>query len=539
MATGSDTADIAVVGRDGRVLLLDGRTGRERRTFVISDEPPIAIHGLASRYLNGRAYLGIALKPGAPDDIRTRDAESIAVGVDLTDGAITFRKNLGSGRQIFFPELHFQGTPIMLVWDAKTWQVLHAVTGDNLSAGALAAPMIGWPAISDFEGRHDRELVFQFSETPQPIMVLNPLNGVVRWVASPELRLAERNQPRGPGNSILRTPKGEYLVVRASSDGGEALAAIHPLDGNSVWQVAGRPSGAFMVNSGSANDCRIFVTMVNEGMLCLDGLGRTLWKLRFKADVAANNWDDRSIVLIDGQTGEVIWRHKTQGPNMGGVAAYDLNGDGLCDIVAVSCDGFAYALRGNNGALLWQTPISGGGWSIPTVDDLNNDGSPHVMITSLTGRLHVIDGRTGTLCWSPSVKGDWKIAGKSKVIREGSKTIILAPLGNAGVVAFDWSARTEIWRSSREFPVIASPVVADLAHDGRRQVLIGATTGDVLALDLAVGRPLWRLKLGNEMIEGDPVLFDLTSQGVMDVIVADHQAHLHVINGNSIAEALW
>jgi len=261
-------------------------------------------------------------------------------------------------------------------------------------------------------------------------------------------------------------------------------------------------------------------------------------------DIAVNSWDDSSIVVIDGSTGEVIWRHATGAPNMGGVAAYDLDGDGLPDVMSLSFDGYLYALRGRDGRVLWKAPLDKGGWSIPVVTDLNADGVPYVIVITAVGQLHVLDGQTGKEHWSPQVTGEMKVAGKPAVARERGHTIILAPLGKAGAVAFDWKTRREMWRSPEGFPVMASPVVTDLVGNGKQQAVIGATTGDVFILGLSDGKPFWHSKIcaqvsqGEVAIEADPVATDLDGDGIVDVLIASHDFHLYAISGRAVIEAI-
>ncbi|MBF0528656.1 MAG: PQQ-binding-like beta-propeller repeat protein, partial [Deltaproteobacteria bacterium] len=253
-----------------------------------------------------------------------------------------------------------------------------------------------------------------------------------------------------------------------------------------------------------------------------------------KSDVVFSTWDDRSIVLIDGQSGAVVWKQRTDGPNMGGVTAADLDGDGLSDVVATSFDGHVYANRGKDGKLLWKAPIQGGAWSTPTVTDLDGDRAPQVLVVSAVGRLYVLDGRTGQLRWSPDLTGGMKVAGRPVVIREKGQTIILAPLGSVGVVAFDWTGRREMWRSPEGFPVIASPVITNLAGNEKKQVVIGATTGDAWVLNLTDGKPQWHMKVGANLVEADPVVADLDGDHIPDLLITDHDFHLYAISGRTI-----
>jgi outer membrane protein assembly factor BamB len=255
-------------------------------------------------------------------------------------------------------------------------------------------------------------------------------------------------------------------------------------------------------------------------------------------DVAVSTWDDPQIALIDGRSGEVLWRQRTDRPNMGGVAAADLDSDGLPDAVATSFDGHVYALRGRDGRLLWKTEsdqyISR---SLPTVVGLNGKGVPQVLVTA-EGQLFVLNGGDGSLLWSPGLNGNTPVAGRAVVAGLNGGTVILAPMGGLGVVAFDWQSRKELWRSPEGRSVIASPVVTDFAQDGTWEVVMGTTEGDVFVLDLASGKPLWHSKVGQDLIEADPVVADLDGDGIGDVLIADHDFHLYAISGRRILDAM-
>jgi outer membrane protein assembly factor BamB len=111
-------------------------------------------------------------------------------------------------------------------------------------------------------------------------------------------------------------------------------------------------------------------------------------------------------------------------------------------------------------------------------------------------------------------------------------------MGSNGIVAFDWFSRAELWRSPAGFPVVASPVLADLAHNSRQQVVVGTMTGDVFVLDLADGKPIWRLKVAQKGIEADPSVADLDQDGVDDILIASQDFHLYAVDGRSILHLL-
>jgi outer membrane protein assembly factor BamB len=254
--------------------------------------------------------------------------------------------------------------------------------------------------------------------------------------------------------------------------------------------------------------------------------------------MAVSTWDEKRIILIDGQTGNFLWQQPTEKENMGGLTAADLDGDGLPDVLATSSDGHVYALRGKDGKLLWKTASNQyPSVSRPTVADLNGDGKLQVLITTDQGQLFALDGADGSLIWSPDIIGDIGVTGRATVASRNGRKLVLAPTGTNGVVAFDWSSRTELWRSPKGCPVIATPVLADLAHDGRQQVVVGATKGDVFVLDLADGKPLWRLKVAQDSIEADPAVADLNNDGVDDILIASHDFRLYAIDGKNIISA--
>ena len=263
-----------------------------------------------------------------------------------------------------------------------------------------------------------------------------------------------------------------------------------------------------------------------------------------KSDVAFSTWDDRSIVMTDGRSGDVLWQFSLGNSTMSGVAAADIDGDGLPDVIAATLDGYAYALRGKDGTLLWKAPIPGGAWSAPVTAALEPNGPPSILITSLSGTLYVLNSRTGETIWTspgseaanavPVTMNQLKVGGHAAVVMDGDRTVILVPAGAAGVIAFDWSTKAELWRSPSGFPVIASPVPVDLKMHNQRGVVVASANGTVWVLALADGKPLWHLSGTLKSVEADPMVADLNGDGVPDILLAGYDFSLRAINGTAI-----
>jgi len=313
--------------------------------------------------------------------------------------------------------------------------------------------------------------------------------GIGDWDGDGEAELIALGQPVGGGDSTL-------LVYRAADGHLKQSIRVHP--NSDVYSV---PAIADLNGDGSL-------------------------------DFTIHRWWTRDVVAIGGLEKSVLWRFPTEGHNMGGVRAADLDGDGLSDIIAPSLGGRLYAVNGIDGSLLWEASIGhGGSRSPPEVFDLMGNGTPEILLISLDGQLRIMDGTSGDVLWAPRIFGSSEGLGHPVITKIKGSTAILAPLGRAGLVALDWSKRKTLWRGPRSNWVIASPNVADLDGDGIFEVVVATVDGWMLVLDLETGETLWKLKVSDKMIEADPIVADLDQDGIKDILIASHDFKLRAISG--------
>ncbi|MBI5368854.1 MAG: protein kinase [Planctomycetes bacterium] len=287
-------------------------------------------------------------------------------------------------------------------------------------------------------------------------------------------------------------------------------------------------------------------------------------------DPVIHRWGLQDVLALDGRrAGERLWSFPTGAVALGAVGLADLDLDGIPDVVAPFMDGYVYAVGGTDGKLLWKRAIGrGGSRSPPGLEDLNGDGVPEVLVVNRAGTLVVLEGRTGAVLWSAG--GGSEAWGRPAVLRgKDGGAILVAPLGAAGVAAFDYASKRVLWQGPKGKAVMASPVVCDLDTDGRMEVVAATMDGEVVVLDAGDGRRLWSFRVAGEVgesasssgsptgsaggagsaggkaadaarlsaFEADPVVVDLDGDGVLDILVANHAGRLHAESGRAILGA--
>ncbi len=145
-----------------------------------------------------------------------------------------------------------------------------------------------------------------------------------------------------------------------------------------------------------------------------------------RKDVIVSSW--KRVYRLSGENGDVMWTFTGGNDIWSVVAAPDLTGDNVNDVLAGSQDGDIYLLNGKNGRVVWEHDLTeiyetvieldskkgeeGGTvdiridlslWSILTFEDVNSDNVPDVVVSSEDGFVTLMSGSGGNIIWSKKI----------------------------------------------------------------------------------------------------------------------------------------
>jgi hypothetical protein len=155
----------------------------------------------------------------------------------------------------------------------------------------------------------------------------------------------------------------------------------------------------------------------------------------------------------------------------------------------------------------WTRAIGPTHLSSPTIADVNGDSHPDVVTADLSGTLHVLDGRTGL-----------DLPGWPRAVQP---------------------------RAGSTAAVESSPTVADLDHDGRPEIIVGAGSidvpgqqGGVVAFNANGSvrfRIVTRTVAGESGVVGTPAVGDVNGNGSPDVVFGSFDHRIYAVNRLGVA----
>jgi pSer/pThr/pTyr-binding forkhead associated (FHA) protein len=248
------------------------------------------------------------------------------------------------------------------------------------------------------------------------------------------------------------------------------------------------------------------------------------------------------LTAVDGKTKKIIWKNLEFQVNKNiALVLEDLNANRSADILAVGQDSRIRALDGTNGAEIWLSPILGEKISgAPIVADLNGDQLKDFLVCTQDGQIYIGYSDIYTVNWK-AIKSNYDILsvpsawerdnyGGKEVFIGTEEGIVLIVDGNMGEISkiYDFNdALSKVTGVFNQKYQIRSPIgSADLNHNQIKDVLIGSTSGDFLAMEGAAMDWLWYEQLTLEFtthVEILPPSFgDLDGDGSDEVVLVSN-----------------
>ena len=278
------------------------------------------------------------------------------------------------------------------------------------------------------------------------------------------------------------------------------------------------------------------------------------------------------VVAFNGKTGEKLWtrdHYANYGPNPVVFAAHlptavhDFDGDGADDWLACSENFYGVIGVKDNRDLVGPVILSDavpGHWtaySYPSLGKVRSTGEPGVLhnnsyalglITDLRGRPIWHHGMTRDTAGTWGILADVDGDGLSEFVHAQSDGLIRcfgvgAPRSRCATcptgtpVASDRNSDVDPCRWSIDLKrPVSRMTAADLDGDGRQELVLGGSDGNLYALAERSGqvRILWKLPLGSRV--GEPVLADLDGDNHAEILVTTEAGRLHCLRGDGSAD---
>lgn len=263
---------------------------------------------------------------------------------------------------------------------------------------------------------------------------------------------------------------------------------------------------------------------------------------------------DRSVTVLSGKTGELLWTFNTDYWGEGGWvyqvdASKDFNGDGTPDVLGAAGDDSydtgpkrAFCLDGTDGSLLWDYFLGGPGFAVTGIEDVTGDDIPDAFAgasneSETQGKVVCIDGSTGFEVWMETTDGTsvWGVIQIDDVNGDGAMDLAAGDFGGY-FYGFDGTNGDELFSGA----IGGSPIILrlekldDVDQDGYADILFASSSSNCIVVSGYDGSNIWLNALADKAWNVDKIS-DISGDGVNDVIVGTlfQQNQVYFLDGTN------
>lgn len=298
---------------------------------------------------------------------------------------------------------------------------------------------------------------------------------------------------------LVVSARGDRIAL-ANSQG--VVAVLDASTGKDIWRL--KLDQAIAAGVGSDGQQVAVVTRNNELVALRDG--QVLWRTRmpaqsFTAPLVAGArvfvlTADRSVLAFDGATGRQLWTQQRPGEPLvlkqaGVLLAFK-------NTLVVGLSGRLSGLDPNTGVIRWESAIATprGTNDVERLVDLVSPFDRRddvVCVRAFQSSIGCVNAERGQSVWTRASNGENGIS--------GNDTLVIAPLANGVVQAWDRSTGERLWETERlKYRILSAPLVTP------RGALIADNGGWLYLLSLADGALLNRIKIDSDALAAAPVL---------------------------------
>ncbi len=178
----------------------------------------------------------------------------------------------------------------------------------------------------------------------------------------------------------------------------------------------------------------------------------------------------------------------------------------------------------------WPVSVGGASASSPIIANLDSDPDKELVFAGSTGNLHAVKQDGTSLPGFPIITTCPVIGSlaMADVTNDGTEEFA-ACLQNGNIILFDQSGAT-LWSIPSGGNLRSGPVIADLAMNNQRKIIVVTQTGNLIVLNPdGSNYANFPVSLGAACL-ASPAIADLNGDGIHEIIVSTLNGVLHAIN---------